>query len=151
MTVQNLTPTQKLSLVKEEWAIHTKHKITEQGLTAFLAQKGLDYESKTNIFVRGKQKPVFFTDFEAVLYLALNRTDGPYSFEAYHRKNDKYQWELWGENGKTPIQKLKDEFPLTAEGVKSAALKKKKRDSLLEKSEKKPARTVSIKKSALIP
>lgn len=134
MSAQSLTPIQKLVLSQDEWTIHTKHKITEQGLTAFLAEKGLDYESKTNIFVRGKQKPVFVADFEAVLYLALNRIDGPYSFEAYHRKNNKEEWALWGENNKTPIQKLIKELPVTGEKLRGDALKRKKRASIAKKS-----------------
>ena len=137
MSVQNLTPIQKLALAKDEWAIHTKHKITEQGLTAFLAEKGLDYESKSNIFVQGKKKPVFIVDFETALYLALNRIDGPYSFEAFHRKNNKDQWALWEENRKTPAEKLVA-APLTnGERVRGSALKEKKKQRLLALCKKK--------------
>lgn len=131
MSVHSLTKIQKLALTKDEWAIHTKHKITEGGLTALLAERGLDYESKNNIFVRGKLIPVFITDFEITLYLASNRIEGPYSFEAYHRKNDKEEWVMWRENGKTPVQKLIKETITNGERVRGEALKAKKREHIL--------------------
>lgn len=137
MSVQNLTPIQKSMLSKDKWAIHTKHKITEQGLTAFLAEKGLDYESKTNIFVQGKQKPAFIVDFEAALYLALNRVDGPYSFEAYHRRNSKEQWAHWNENNRTPVQKLTQTPLMTGERLRGEALKEQKRKRLLAGAQRK--------------
>ncbi len=131
MSIQNLTPIQKLALAKDEWVIHTMNKPAERGLTEHLAGKGLDYVSKTNFFVRGKQKSGFIADFEAAYHLALNRIDGPYSFEAYHRKNNKEQWALWEENRKTPAEKLVATPLVNGERVRGEALKEKKRKRLL--------------------
>lgn len=134
----NLTKIQKDELAHEHWVILTNDSITQQVITDALAARGESTGSTAKIFYGGKIRDVYWVDFEKdVLYLVLNRHKVPYSFVALHRKNRSQSWHKWNEGKKTPVQKLKVELSLSAQELKAAALKKKKRDRLI------------IKKSAL--
>lgn len=137
MSVQNLTPIQKLALAQDEWVAYTVHAITQNYINCRNEEKAQAYISMTEILVRGKLKPVFIIDFDMALYLATNRADRSLEFKAYHRSNNKEQWALWNENNKTPVQKLVTEPLVNGERVRGAALKDKKRARLLESKQRK--------------
>lgn len=137
MSVQNLNKMQKLALALHSWRVFTNHHITQQAIAARLAAMGEDSGSKTNIFYKGKQIPVFIVDFETVLYLASNRIEGPYSFTAYHKERGESIWRAWIENRKTPVQKLVTEPIVNGERVRGEDLKERKRARLLESKQRK--------------
>lgn len=136
MSVQNLSKMQKIALTLHSWRVFTNHHITQQAIAERLAAMGEDYGSKTNIFYKGKEIPVFIVDFEIVLYLANNRVEGPYSFTAYHKEKGEKNWRMWSESVKTPVQKLVKESSVTSNGerLRGDALKQKKRERLARKA-----------------
>ena len=132
-----LTKMQKEELSRHFWRVSTDDTLTQQAITDELARQGESSGSQTNIFHGGVDVPVFIVKFKMVEFLSKNKDKVPYSFTAYHRKNRSGGWHIWKEGRETVVQKLMKEIPVSAQELKAAALKKKKRDRLI------------IKKSAL--
>jgi hypothetical protein len=129
-----LTKLQKTELSHHHWRIFTNDSVTQGAIAEYLAQKGCDSDSKTEIFYAGKNIPVFMVTFETVEFLAKNKAKVPYSFTAYHRKSREGGWHVWREGMETPTQKLAKEFPITAPGLQHLTHAKKKRGKSMKRS-----------------
>lgn len=104
-----ITVMMRKKLEKEEWRVFTNHKETEQAISAHLASTGNLDDSGGEIFYNRKRFPVFIVNFKIVEFLAINRYSKPFSFTAYHRKNQDHFWEKWREGTKTPKEKIRRE------------------------------------------
>mgnify|MGYP000146125118 CR=1 FL=1 len=108
-----ISPIKRRELASRRWCVHTTHKITEEGLTAFLSSIGDAEDSRGEIFYSGEMLPVFLVPFVAAEYLAENqRTGGQGTYECriFHREKGNTRWQEWRMEVKTAKEKVRDLF-----------------------------------------
>ena len=105
-------PEEKLVILrKHRWCVFTVDKVTRDALAEYVSAHGVEM-SEGKINRDGKDRPVFFVDFQAVEWLRNNRYSVPYHFIAYHRNPKKIYngWVEWLEGKKGPSQHAKKTF-----------------------------------------
>ena len=108
-----LSPIKRRELASREWCVHTTHKITEEGLLAFLSSIGDGEGSRSKIFHSTQLLPIFFVPFVAAEYLATNKKiglQGIYKCRIFHRTKGQKIWQEWREEKKTAKQQVRDLF-----------------------------------------
>lgn len=104
-------------LKNDEWAVYTPDINIQNGISAFMAEKGEGSCIAGEITYNGNKRPVFFVPFYVVEFLKKNKANFP-DYISFHRKrravsgpDTRYGlWKIWMEGSKTPNTFLKKVF-----------------------------------------